>query len=358
MHPAILNALVLAISLIALALFSDWVVNSGVRLAKLLKLSELAIGFIMISVLTSLPELMVSVNSSTSEKIGLSIGNIFGSNIVDIALVLGLGFYLYPKVVKTRSILKKLSAALLLTSTTLVVFMLVPSLNRVTGALLIALFLFFCYTLIRSKEKVHEIEIVQQNSGRSSKISKLHIEDRALFGGSGMGQKEKDLARSLLHLIIGTIGIVVSSGFVVSSGSGLATSLGIAKSVVGAVVIAFGTSVPELAVELTALSKGRIGIALGDAIGSTVANLTLVLGVSLLLSPTKINVHFFSTLVLFSLLTNIVFWYFLSEGTFGKRQGMILMGIYAVFIVVLFGEQLYALKEVLIPFFKGLVELP
>lgn len=355
MHPALSSLLILLVSLVVLAISSEWVVRSGVRLARLLRISELAVGFILISVLTSLPELMVSVNSSTAEKIGLSVGNIVGSNIVDIALVLGLGFYLYPKVVKGAGVLRKLSAALLLTSATLIIFLLFPSLSRLTGFALLGLFLFFCYYLIRGRLRIHEAETVHQKTGLASKISRLHLEERALFAGGGLGRKERDTALSLLHLIGGTVLVVMSSGAVVNSGVGLAESLGIAKSVVGAVIVAFGTSVPELSVELTALRRGRIGLALGDAIGSTVTNLTLVLGTSLVIFPGNLNVSFFSTLILFSLLTNVVFWYFLSGRTFGKREGAVLLAIYASFLLVLLGEQAVAAKDSLLAFVGGLL---
>ncbi len=356
MHPALVNLLILAASLLILAFFSELTVRNGVKLSKLLGISELAIGFILISVLTSLPELMVTINSSAADKLGLSVGNIFGSNVVDIALVLGLGFFLYPKVLKGKQAVRKISSALLLTSAIMILFLLTTALSRLMGLALIITFFYFCYTLIRQKPRLHEAEVLHSGPTEQivSKISRLHMGVRLVFEGSHLGAKAKETATALLVLLGSTVGIIVSSGFVVSSGVGLAESLGLAKSIVGAVLVAFGTSVPELSVELASLRRGHIGLAMGDAIGSTVTNITLIFGIGLLISPAPVIVSFFPSLFLFMLLTNLVFWNFLSGQEFGRKQGAILIAIYAAFLAFLFAEQIYALRAPLLAFLGGL----
>lgn len=167
-----------------------------------------------------------------------------------------------------------------------------------------------------------------------------------------MGKREMSTAVSLLNLLIGIVIVVVSAGFVVRSATSLASIIGLSESVIGALVVALGTTIPEFAIGISAFRKGHIGLALGDALGSTVTNLTLVLGSGLLVSSASLNMTFFSTLALFSLLTNVAFWYIItSRDSLGKSEGKFLLSVYAAFVVVLLASQIYLLKEEIVAMF-------
>jgi len=350
------DLVLLVLALVALAFFSEWVVRSGIRISRLLGIGELTIGFILISVLTSLPELMVAVTSAASGTFALSVGNVFGANVVDIALVLGLSFYLYPKGFRNRGAVKKLSTALLLSSAITIIFLLFGSVGRIAGFFLIGAFFAFCYFLFKEKVKVNETEAVYSSDKRTviSRISRLHLGEGAIFSGGHVRKKERTIALSFLSLLAGVFLVVLSSSIVVRSASSLGAKAGISPALIGALVLALGTTLPEFSIGLSAFRQGHIGLALGDALGSTVTNLTLVLGSGLLVSSAVLNMTFFSTLALFSLLTNVLFWYIItSRSELGKPEGKLLLLVYGAFVAVLVGGQIYFLKEEILSFFLG-----
>jgi cation:H+ antiporter len=146
------------------------------------------------------------------------------------------------------------------------------------------------------------------------------------------------IGKYIVESALGIVGVVVSAYFIVESASFLALSIGIPPIVVGATVVAFGTSVPELATSIDAVRKGFIDLALGNVIGSCFINITLILGLTFLISPFNVNVSAFSDLVIFSLISNIVLWYILQNTKISKREGLILLAIYALFIAISFGR--------------------
>ena len=120
------------------------------------------------------------------------------------------------------------------------------------------------------------------------------------------------------------------------------TSAGISQQVIGATIVAIGTSLPELTLDLKAFLRGHPGLAFGDIIGSSFVNITLILGITLIVpfligSPVSMNMNVFQNLVIFSIITNLFFWYFLSREKIGWREGLIFLFIYALFIITTIG---------------------
>jgi len=118
----------------------------------------------------------------------------------------------------------------------------------------------------------------------------------------------------------------------------LALIAGIPPIIVGATIVAFGTSFPELVTSVDSVRKGFIDLALGNVIGSCFINITLILGFTLLLAPLNVDVSAFSDLILFSLIANIVFGYIMQNSTIGKKEGVVLLIIYSIFLVTTFGQ--------------------
>jgi cation:H+ antiporter len=149
---------------------------------------------------------------------------------------------------------------------------------------------------------------------------------------------EKARLRKYVSLaVLGAIGVLVTAYFIVESASFLALSVGIPRVVVGATVIAFGTSVPELSTSFSAVKKGYVGLALGNIVGSCFLNITLILGITLITSPFTIDMSAFSNVAVFSLITNLLLWYFLSNERIGRREGTVLLFLYAVFLATSLG---------------------
>ena len=114
-------------------------------------------------------------------------------------------------------------------------------------------------------------------------------------------------------------------------------SVGIPKVIIGATIVAFGTSLPELVTAIDSVRKGHADLALGNIIGSCFMNITLILGLALIVTPFRVDMAAFSDLIVFSLITNLVLWYFLSSEKIGRREGIVLLFIYSLFIVISFG---------------------
>jgi cation:H+ antiporter len=143
------------------------------------------------------------------------------------------------------------------------------------------------------------------------------------------------VGRLLLHLtllMLGVLGVIGSAEYVVRSAVGVAELAGVATAVIGATVIAVGTSLPELSVDITAIKRGSTDLAIGDVLGSSLVNLTLVLGVTLTASPFVINMSVYQTLIVFLLLSNLLLWLFFERGKVGLPGGLTFLIIYFVFL--------------------------
>ncbi len=313
------NIAALILSLVILIKASSWAITNTVKLAAITGLGKTKIGFILVAFSTSLPELFVAVFATLNpQTIGISIGNVLGSNIVNISLVLGIGFLImafkYPESAGFFTRMAKeevgdLNFGLFIASIIPLILLYFNFANQIVGASLIALFAYNMYNLIKKRGTIEEIS------------------DTAT---------KRELGTYFLKSFLGIIGIVASAYFIVDSASFLALSVGIPPVIVGATVVAFGTSVPELATSIESIKKGFIDLAIGNIIGSCFINITLILGLTLLLAPFNVNISAFSDLIIFSLITNVILWYILQNTKVSKREGAILLTIYAVFLLISF----------------------
>ena len=297
-----------------LAKSGDVTIEAASRLSKSSGISHLTIGFLLLSVLTSLPELAVSALASTSQNIGIAIGNIFGSNIANIGLIVGLAAMIIKDIEIKKELIANLSEVLFATSLLPLVLIYFAEISQLFGVLLLLIFAAYVYVITRRHRSPIE----------SGKLT----------------ESKSQMGRDVLWLVAGVFAVLISSQFVVESASSLASILGIAQTVIGATIIAVGTSLPELVVMLSALKQKHIELALGNAVGSCMANSTLVLGFALIFSPLIVNFAVFTQLIIFNLAMNLSLWFFLSRGRLGKSEGIFFFVLYAVFLLVTFGTQL------------------
>ncbi|MCX8175535.1 MAG: sodium:calcium antiporter [Candidatus Micrarchaeota archaeon] len=311
----LVELITLIIFVIVLAKSAELVVDNAERLAIFFGISTLAIGMLLVAVSTSLPELAVSVASATAKQGAIAAGNVFGSNIANVLLILGLGASLYGFRVG-RENLADLALVLLLT-TVISVYILFHSeiagqaLGFYEGALLLVIFLWYANRLL-SKKKLESMPRQHKMSRREGLVAFLS------FG-------------------LGIIGVIISSHFVVDSAVALAEIAGLAKSFIGATLIAVGTSLPELSVDLQAIRKRQYGLALGDAIGSNMSNLTLVLGAAAAISPIVVQLNVFIAALLFAVVANMAFLYIaVVKGRFERKDGLVMLALYLLYLVVIF----------------------
>lgn len=315
----IANVAILVLALAILVKASSWAITNTVKLAAISGLGKTKIGFILVAFSTSLPEVFVAIFAVLNpETIGISIGNVLGSNIVNISLVLGIGFLImaikYPESTgfftkMAREEIGSLNFGIFIASIVPLILLYAEFANQIAGAALIVLFFYSMYSLMRNRQTVEQI---------SDTATKR--ETRIYF----------------LKSFIGIIGVVATAYFIVDSGSFLALSAGIPAVIVGATVVALGTSIPELATGIASIRKGYIELAVGNVVGSCFINITLVLGLTLLLAPPTLISTAFRDLTLFSILTNIVLWYILQNSKITKREGAMLLAIYIIFLIISF----------------------
>ena len=313
------NALILLASIIIVVIASEVTINNSVKVSNITGFGKTTIGFILVGFVTSLPELSVVIFGASSEKIGVSIGNILGSNITNIALVLGICFLIvavkcprfqcmYPAMAKEE--IGNLYFGLFIASIIPLALLYIGQASQYIGVILLAIFVFYMFQLARIKRVKEE---------------------------GSLGDERSRLRLYTVLTLVGAAVVVASAFFIVDSASFIAASAGFPPVVIGATIVAFGTGIPELATSISSARKGHFNLALGNIVGSCLINITFILGVALLVSPLTVHIAAFSNLAIFSLIANLFLWYFLSEERMTWREGALLIVLYAVFLVVSFG---------------------
>lgn len=310
------NLLILIVSLFALNQASNLTIKHSVKIAGATGLGKATVGFILVAFSTSLPELFVAIFAIIEpENVGISIGNVLGSNITNICLVLGIIFVLIalkysgnakfiPAMVKEET--RGLHFALLVASVIPLALLYIGSARQLIGVSLLLVFIYNMYQLSKTRNTVEGLALP--------------------------GERHK-LKKYIAIAILGAAGVVVSSYFIVGTASYLALSIGIPKVIIGATIVAIGTSLPELVTSLDSIKKGHADLALGNIVGSCFMNITLILGVTLVAAPFSVNIAVFSKLIIFSLIANLFLSYFLSNEKIGWQEGAIFLFIYCLFLV-------------------------
>ena len=302
----IVQVLILAVSLVVLAAASHYTIRAVEKLIELTGLSEMSAGFIILAVLTSTPEIIVALFSVLQGEPGISIGDILGSNVFNIGAVLGILATLgYLKTCCT-DLLLDLTDILLITSLIPLLLVIFNVASPVVGIILLGTFVANTYVMMKKRTPVIE-------ANNSEAVKK--------------GGKTKIIAL----LLFGLASVIISARLVVSSGVEIALIFGAPPILIGAKIVALGTSLPELTLDLAAVRRGHVHLAIGDIIGSNLTNLTLVLGMVLLTSPSFAVDIIFTEILPFLLITTVIFWRFLTRGGISKVGGIILIITYILF---------------------------
>lgn len=303
----IVQVLIFAASLVVLAAASHYTIRYVEKLIALTGLSEMSVGFIILATLTSVPELTVALFSVLQGQPGISIGDILGSNVFNIGAVLGILAMLgYLKTCCT-DILVDLTDILFITSLIPLLLVIFNVASPLVGIILLATFV--ANTYFMAKKRTPRVE-----ANNSEAVKKK-------------GSKTKIISL----LILGLVGVIIAARLVVASGVNIAVILGAPPILLGAKVIAIGTSLPELTTDFVAVRRGRVHLAIGGIIGSNLTNLTLVLGSVLLTSPFAVDITIFTEILPFLLITIVIFWRFLTRGGISKIGGIILIMAYILF---------------------------
>jgi len=293
-----ISILFIIIGLAILVFGAEWLVKGASSLAGKLRVSPLVIGLTVVAFGTSTPELTVNITSAIKGSTDLAIGNIVGSNIANILLILGVCALIAPLIVKSSTVWKEIPLALLGVFLLLVMgndhfFNGTPPdvLARTDGIVFLSLMAIFMYYIFGiAKNDRQAVKSVEDS------------DDINIFS----------LNKSLLYTISGLVGLIIGGRLLVEGAVDLASSAGLSESLIGLTVVGIGTSMPELAASVVATRKGQADLAVGNIIGSNIFNVFWILGVSSFIQPIPVSrnssidimVAVGVTLLLFVLLMN------------------------------------------------------
>jgi cation:H+ antiporter len=265
--------------------------------------------------MTSTPEIVVALFAVFQGNPAISIGDILGSNVFNMAAVLGiLGTLGYLKTCCTDLLVELTDILLVITLIPLLLvishFHIFEISSPIIGAILLVAFFVSTFFMGRKRMTVSANASTSQNG---TVVSKKIL---------------------VMKLILSFVGVVVAAQLVVYSGTNATILLGIPPILIGAKLVSIGTSLPELTLDFQAVRRGRVQLAIGDVIGSNLTNLTLVLGLVLLTSPFSVDITIFTEILPFLLITTVIFWRFLIKGGISQTSGIILIMIYILFQAV------------------------
>lgn len=308
----ILNIMLLITGFVLLVKCADAFVDGCSNIARALGISSIIIGLTIVAFGTSAPEAAVSIIASINGNNDISIGNVVGSNICNLLLVLGVsglfGKLTTKKKVIARDYIYSLFSYLVLLILTAGFFLTgqkTGTITRTNGLILLCFLAIYLYSLLFDAKK-------------SSKTK----EERGVFH-----------FKDIILIIIGLVGIIGGGELVVNSATSIARQIGISDNVIALTVVAIGTSLPELVTSVVAARKGECDIAIGNVIGSNIFNILFILGLSSVVNPISFGLDTFIDIIIMGLIGIIVFFFVLKNYRIGNKKGPIMIGLYILYTI-------------------------
>ncbi|MFH1749990.1 MAG: hypothetical protein ABH837_03840 [bacterium] len=296
------------ISLVALFLSGSWAINALENFGRILRLSQFTLGFVIMAFATNLPELFVGVNAVAQDQTQLSFGDLIGSNLVNLGLILGLVFILGKKQ-DYQPIFKRDIMINLFIVAVLFLFISDGLLSQVEGFILLFFFGFRLYSLFKEQDLV------------VGKVKKLY----------------EPKSKSFIHLLsffFFTALLLISAYYVVTLGTEIAKNFGVSSFVVGLVAVAFGTSLPELIFSIHAVVRNKMTMAIGNLLGSALINFTLILGFVAALKPISFNTeNVWWSIICLTIISLILFTAEIKKFNNNLLLGIFLVTVYLLYIV-------------------------
>ncbi len=319
-----LDILLLLIGLALILFGANWLTDGASAVAKRWGVSDLVIGLTVVAFGTSAPELVISVVSAIHGSAGLAVGNVVGSNIFNVLVIIGCVAVLAPIKVDKGNMTNDIplvilsSLALLVCANSMMLDGLPENvISRSEGLLLLLFFMIFMrYTFSIARNAVNGAEAVD---------------------GADADAKKMPLWKSALLIAAGLAGLIFGGEWFVDGASGVARGLNVSESVIGLTIVAAGTSLPELATSMVAALKKNTELAVGNVVGSCVFNVFMVLGVSAVIRPLRLGgIGNFDLLTL--VLASVLFWFFgwqIRTRTITRVEGILLLAVYVAYTSVL-----------------------
>ena len=295
---------------------ADIFVEGASKLASKLNIPPIVIGLTIGAFGTSAPEAAISITSALGGNVDLAVGNIIGSNIMNVLLILGITGCIAKLKVNNNTYRYEIPFVMVITLVLLMLGKFGRSIDRFDGVLLWGLFLLFLYYLYRLVKKGEEVPL--------DEVEELDEKDTLL--------------RLIIMIVLGMAAIVIGSNLTIDAATYIAEELGVSQRLIGLTIIAFGTSLPELVTSMTAAWKGKSDLAIGNIVGSNIFNILFVLGTTALISPKA--VAFESGFIIDGIVAIgalFLLYTFIGSDGYLKKSGAIIMliGYLAYFVSIL-----------------------
>lgn len=306
--------------LVLLVVGAELIVRSGSRLAAKLGVPPILVGLTVVSVGTSAPELAVGIGAATTGAGSLAVGNIAGTNIVNLLLILGLTAALRAVPLSMQTLRLDLPVMGVVAMVVLL-FAIDGELSRVEGAILVGMAVGYTVALVRTARR--ETTYIAEEFADS-------------FGPRSFSRSRWATLGTVLVLVAGLGVIILGADWLVDGSVEIARTLGISEGFIGLTIIAIGTSAPELATAILSTFRGERDIAIGNLVGSSTYNLTLILGVTVLAAPIVLD----PALILVDIPVMILATFFtgvlmLTGRRIGRREGLLLVALYGAYLTYL-----------------------
>jgi cation:H+ antiporter len=296
----IVDIVIFLVAMGALIKGADFVIDEAEKIALHFGIPSFIIGATVVALGTSLPEMVASIIASYKHHSQLAVSNVIGSNIINLALVLGLVFIIGKKLTPKRDIFKEDSAWALFPILSFLLIAYDGVVSRFEGVIYLAMMGAYLVFL------------------KNNAMDMLEIDD-------DVEKKKFDTLKTVGLLAVGFILVIVGANFAVDSASNIARVFGVSEWIIGLLLVAFGTSLPELVVSLQAVKKGDGDMAIGNVIGSNIANFTVVIGASALVNPLTVNLQNSMFDIFAALILTIMLVFVAVNKLYNRSTGMVFL---------------------------------
>ncbi|MFR2234125.1 MAG: calcium/sodium antiporter [Lachnospiraceae bacterium] len=305
----VLQVFILLVGFLLLVKGADWFVEGAAGIAKKLGIPQLIIGLTIVAMGTSMPEAAVSITAALQENAGITIGNIVGSNILNILIILGVTALITNVAIQKSTLYYEIPYMIAITIVLMIFGITGGEISFIEGIIFWLLFIVFLgYLFVMSKK-----------------------------GNSQENEEVKDIPvwKCILFMLVGGVMVVKGSDFAVSGATAIARFFGMSERFIGLTIVAFGTSLPELVTSVTAAKKGNAGIAIGNIVGSNIFNILFVIGTTALICTVPFESKFIIDTII-AIASGAVLWL----GTYKNRElrkpcGIVMLLGYAAYFIYL-----------------------
>lgn len=318
----VVNILLIALGFALLVKGADFLVDGASGVAKRFHIPEIIIGLTIVSIGTSMPELFVSITSAIDGYSDMAIGNVIGSNLCNLLLILGISAAINPIIFKKETKLIEIPICICTSIVFLILANIGNSISRIDAIILIALFIaFICYTIMMAKKGEDFDEISEEEKQRSAEE----------------GKKRKIIV-NIIYIIVGIIALKIGGDLVVEHSEKIAKMFNVSDKIIGLTIVAIGTSLPELVTSVTAALKKNSDIAIGNIIGSNIFNMLLIIGAAAAISPMNYNTSYNLQMGILIVATIVlgIFPYTDRKDEMTISNGITYLMLYALYMAMLF----------------------